>query len=141
MFHDAMAPASLAIVGNVLVVVRLSVGHRTFVGIFGLATKALQKGNVQCLNVLLRYGVTCVQHVAQALLFQLSWPGTSTESILLYPFVDVVVVDAVLLMPEVVDVPVLLLGARLVELVGEDVAVLLMVEGVADASFLAVFVA
>ena len=44
-------------------------------------------------------------------------------------------------MPEVVDVPVLLLGARLVELVGEDVAVLLMVEGVADPSFLAVFVA
>ncbi|CAE7647343.1 CFDP2, partial [Symbiodinium pilosum] len=38
----------------------------------------------------------------------------------------------------VVDVPVLLLGVRLVELVGEDVAVLLMVEGVADPSFLAV---
>eukprot|EP00439_Symbiodinium_sp_Y106_P087224 s148_g42.t1 len=156
-FRGDMVPAGLVISGSALVVVRLSRGRQTFAGTFGPVTKTLPIGTV-------KYGIMYVRAV-RALLFQLSWPNTSTESTLVCLFVDAVVdvlrlldvwlaelshVDVVLLVAEdvllralarLVGVPALLLAARLAELLNVDVVVLLAAEDVADASLLAMFIA
>ena len=78
-----MVPAGLVISGSALVVVRLSRGRQTFAGTFGPVTKTLPIGTV-------KYGIMYVRAV-RALLCQLSWPNTSTESTLVCLFVDAVV--------------------------------------------------